>query len=446
MNYARAFYTLNQLANHAYWRPSRLEEYQNKQLRRLIRHAYDTVPFYHRKLREAHLIPADIKTKADLNKLPVIRKKEIKQNAADLLSRSYDFKKLRMVSTSGSTGEPLFVYLSALEVEFRKAKHLRANISVGQKAWHRWVTLVGPQHVSKTGSLQRLLGLYVPVTLSVYNDAQTQIRLLETLQPNVLDGYSSSLLVLAQAVERQGTKNFNPHFLIGGAELIDSHSRKYIQRVFNAPFYDQYSSVEFERMAWQCTMQDEYHMDSDAVVMQFLNKNGQETAAGETGEVVCTSLFNYAMPLIRYAIGDIGIPSDGVCGCGRTLPLMKMVEGRKDALLLLPSGQMLTPRAFTYAVHDFRFYPEIEKFRIIQNTVDSFEFNLKMKNPALPQDMLRRELYRHLSSLLDLQGARFEINFVDDIPLDKNGKLSIVVSKLSPASVETAFFKRLQAR
>lgn len=446
MNYARAFYTLNQLSRRAYWSTEKLEEYQNRQLRRVVRHAYDNVPFYHRKFKESHVTPDDIKTKADLNKLPVIRKKEIKQNAPDLLSRNCDSGKLRMVSTSGSTGEPLFLYLSSSELEFRKAKHLRANISLGQKAWHRWVTLVGPQHVSKTGRLQRLMGLYVPVTLSVYNDVQTQIKTLEKLKPNVLDGYSSSLLVLAQAIERQGTKNFNPDFLIGGAELIDSHSRQYIERVFGVPFYDQYSSVEFERMAWQCKEQGGYHMDADGLILQFLDKNGEEVAAGETGEIVCTSLFNYAMPLIHYAIGDMGIPSDDSCSCSRTLPLMKMVEGRKDSLLLLPNGQMLTPRAFTYAVHDFPYYSEIEKFRIIQNDLENFEFNLKMKASSLPEDLLRRELYAHLTGLLNLQGTRFEINFVDDIPLDKNGKLSIVVSKLSPASVETALFKRVQIR
>jgi phenylacetate-CoA ligase len=430
----------------AYWSPKQLEEYQNKHLRRMIKHAYDNVPFYHKKLHEVNVIPADIKTKADLNKLPVIRKKEIKQNAPDLLCKGYDFKKLHKVSTSGSTGEPLFLYLSEKELEFRKAKHLRANISVGQRVWHRWVTLVGPQHVNKTGSLQRLLGMFVPVTLSVYNNVNTQLQQLEKLQPNVLDGYSSSLLVLAQAIVRQGTKNFNPNFLIGGAELIDSLSRRYIERVFSVPFYDQYSSVEFERMAWQCPKQGEYHMDADGVILQFLDKNGQEVSAGETGEVVCTSLFNYAMPLIRYAIGDMGVPSDGKCSCGCSLPLMRMVEGRKDSMLILPNGQMLTPRAFTYAIHDFQFYPEIEKFRIIQKDLDDFEFVLKLKSNKLPQDLLRRQLFDHLTSLLNLQGVRFEINFVDDIPLDRNGKLNIVVSKLSPASMETALFKRLQAR
>ena len=61
-------------------------------------------------------------------------------------------------------------------------------------------------------------------------------------------------------------------------------------------------------MAWQCPECQEYHIDADALILQFLDKSGEEVSAGENGEIICTSLFNYAMPLIRYAIGDVGIP------------------------------------------------------------------------------------------------------------------------------------------
>ncbi len=378
--------------------------------------------------------PSDIKSRHDLHKLPVIRKAEIKQNLSHFVSDEFDVKKLRSVSTSGSTGEPLFIYLSGPEVEYRKAKHLRANISLGQKPWDRWVTLTGPQHVAKTTQLQRMLGLYVPVTVSVFNDVPTQISILEKLKPAVLDGYSSSLYLLAKEVEKRGIKTIKPKFIIGGAELVGASSRQFVSQVFGVPFYDQYSSVEFERMAWQCPECQEYHIDADALILQFLDKSGEEVSAGENGEIICTSLFNYAMPLIRYAIGDVGIPSDGVCDCKRNLPMMRMVEGRKDSLLVLPNGQMITPRAFTFAVHLFKFYDQIEKFRVIQKRLDFFEFNLKLKNNNIPEGTIEKSLLDHLNSTLTLDGAKFHVNFVDDIPLDKNGKLSIVVSQLGPSN------------
>jgi len=184
-------------------------------------------------------------------------------------------------------------------------------------------------------------------------------------------------------------------------------------------------------MAWQCPECKEYHIDADALILQFLDKNGEEVSAGENGEIVCTSLFNYAMPMIRYAIGDVGIPSEGVCDCKRGLPLMRMVEGRKDSLLVLPNGQMLTPRAFTFAVHLFRFYDQLDKFRVIQKRLDYFEFNLKLKNNRVPEETIEKELLAHLNTTFSLDGAQFHVNFVEDIPLDKNGKLSIVVSQLN---------------
>jgi phenylacetate-CoA ligase len=431
MNYLRAFYYLNSMNRRARWDLHKLEEYQIKRLNRVIRYAYDSVPFYNKRFKELGIGPEDIKRKDDLNKLPIIRKSEIRGNLGETISKDFDINRLRMLSTSGSTGEPLFIYLCESELEFRKAKHLRANISCGQKPRDRWVTLTGPQHFGKTTILQRLVGLYVPTPISVFDDVSTQISIIENLKPDVLDGYSSSLLLLAKEVEKQNIESIKPRFIIGGAELIDSYSRKYIGKVFGVPFFDQYSSVEFERMAWQCHERKGYHIDADALILQFLDKNGEEVSPGESGEIVCTSLFNYAMPLIRYAIGDIGTPSDETCECGRTLPLMQMVEGRKDSLLLLPSGRILTPRAFTLALHEFKFYDRIDKFRIVQKKLDAFEFNIKMKDDILRENVMKMELSAHLRTIFKFDDLRFEIKFVDDIALDKSGKLMAVISKLN---------------
>ena len=119
-NYLRAFYFLNQMQKRAYWEHSRLEDYQNMKLQQIIKYAYEHVPFYNRKFKALGLSPSDIKSRHDLHKLPVIRKAEIKQNLSHFVSDEFDVKKLRSVSTSGSTGEPLFIYLSGPEVEYRR--------------------------------------------------------------------------------------------------------------------------------------------------------------------------------------------------------------------------------------------------------------------------------------------------------------------------------------
>jgi len=416
----------------AYWNQDRLAEYQNKRLRKIIKYAYDYVPYYHKKFRKLGIKPLYIKTKKDLNRLPIISKDEIRENLKEMISKKFNVNDLKMLSTSGSTGEPLILYITGAESEFRKAKHLRANISCGQKLRDRWVVITAPHHFGEATKLQRMLGFYAPTPVSVFNDVSTQILTLERMKPDILDGYSSSLLILAKELKKREIGTIRPRFIIGGAELIDDNSRHFVEKVFSAPFYDQYSSVELERIAWQCPVHQEYHMDVDAIIIQFVDKNGDEVSTGERGEIICTSLFNYAMPFIRYTIGDVGIPSDGLCTCGRTLPLMKVVEGRRDSLLLLPDGRILTPRTFTIAMNMFKFYRYIDQFRVIQKKPDLFEFNLKMKDDGFKESIMEIELLAHLKTMfkLNMNEVRFEIKFVEDIPLDRSGKLMAVVSEL----------------
>jgi hypothetical protein len=109
---------------------------------------------------------------------------------------------------------------------------------------------------------------------------------------------------------------------------------------------------------------------------------------------------------------------------------MEMVEGRKDALIVLPNGKMITPRAFTHAVHLFKHYSQIDQFRVIQKKLDLFEFKLKIKNKD-SATILERDFLSHMRTTLGFDGsAEFRVDFVDDMPLDKNGKLGIVVSEL----------------
>ena len=431
-NYLRALYYLYGLMKRADWPRDRLKEYQNKKLRGIVRYAYECVPFYHDRFKEQGIKPSEIRTVADLNKLPILRKDEVRKNLGQIISREYDVASLKMIRTSGSTGKPLHFYISGSEDEFRKAKHLRANISCGQRPRDKWVIITSPLHFGEATRLQRLLGIYFPTPVLVFNDVETQVSTIEKLTPDILDGYSSSLLLLAKEVEKRGTETIKPRFIIGGAELIGDSSREFIEKVFDAPFYDQYACDEMERIAWQCKEKNEYHIDADSVIVQFVDDNEEEVSSGESGEIVCTSLFNYAIPFIRYAVGDVGIPSNEECPCGRKLPLMKVVEGRKDSFLFLSDGQILSPLGFDAAMCMFKFHNNIDQYRIIQKKVDLFEFLIQLSSDSVDESTVERELLKHLWRMLNISAdkATFKIKFVENIPLDKTGKLRKVVSEL----------------
>jgi phenylacetate-CoA ligase len=276
--------------------------------------------------------------------------------------------------------------------------------------------------------------LFGTFPISVFDDIATQVSKLESYDPDVIDGYSNSILLLAKEVHKRALDTIKPKFVVSGAELIDPGSRKFVEDVFGVPFYDQYACVEVERMAWQCRQKDDYHIDADSIVLQFVDRNGEEVSPGEEGEVICTSLFNHAMPIIRYALGDIGVPSDRTeCECGRSFPMMKVVEGRKTSLLVFPSGRVLAPFAFMLAVWTFKHYDSIDMFRVLQKRKDLIVFRLKIKNLAIDRLMIERELLAHMRRTLKIpeEETAFEVEFVDDIPLDKSGKFRIVVSELN---------------
>jgi phenylacetate-CoA ligase len=119
--------------------------------------------------------------------------------------------------------------------------------------------------------------------------------------------------------------------IFGTAESIDTRSIKFIEQVFNAPYYDQFGCTELDRTAWMCPHKMGYHQDGDSVIIEFVDDGGKSVSSGERGEIVYTSLFNYAMPFLRYELGDLAVWSEkGGCQCGRGFPMIKMIEGRKD--------------------------------------------------------------------------------------------------------------------
>jgi phenylacetate-CoA ligase len=275
------------------------------------------------------------------------------------------------------------------------------------------------------------LGIYAQKCISVFNKINEQVRLSQQWKADVLDGYSGALLLLAKEVERRGVKDIRPRLMFGSADLIDAPTRRYLEEVFKAPYHDQYGCSEVNRTAWQCPERTGYHMDVDSVITQFVDDEGHDVSEGETGEIVHTSLFNFAMPFIRYSIRDRGRPSSETCPCGRVFPLMEVVEGRRDSFISLPDGRIMSPRAFTVAMRMFEYYDNIEWFRIVQKKPNVFEVYLKPKK-SLNEELIKAKLESHFAKVLDLPDIEVNVELSDDIPLSKGGKLMAVVSEVEP--------------
>ena len=126
--------------------------------------------------------------------------------------------------------------------------------------------------------------------------------------------------------------------------------------------------MEFGTFAWECQEHNGYHMDIESLCVEFI-KDGEKVSPEEKADIIVTGLFNFTMPLIRYKIGDSGSFSSDLCPCGRGLPLMKIVEGRTDDFLILPSGTLISPRNINFLEN----VKGISEYRIIQKNTQWIE-------------------------------------------------------------------------
>ena len=319
------------------------KEIENK-IRYLVKYSYENVPFYNTLFKEINIHPDQIKVLQDLKKIPIIDKNQLRNASVDnLISKEYAEKKLHMISTGGSTGEPFTIHLSDVEKEWRQVIQLRANLHIGQKFYHRWASLDN-DIVFKKNRNNTPVFPHVSIPTS-WNDSR-KIETLVEFKPEIIDGLSSSLWSLARSIKNTESNSIKPRLVVGTGELVSTSSRKLMEEVFEAPFFDQISCTEVGRTAWECHEKTGYHMNIDSTITQFIDEEGNEVSPGERGEIVYTSLHNMAMPIIRYNIRDIGVSMDDECSCGVTLPKMKMIEGRRNSFILLPNGTAISPWKF----------------------------------------------------------------------------------------------------
>lgn len=432
-NLLRVAYYLAAGLKRLHWSSQKFRTYQNKRVRAVVRYTYDCVPFYHEKFRNAGVSPSDIRSVDDLAKLPVVYKDELRNvGVSQMVSRECDPKGLKVLRTSGSAGKPFKFYVSGVEDDWRKALYLRANVSCGQRPRDVWAFVTSPRHFGDTTGLQRRLGFFAQTLVPVFARPEDQVRIIRETEPDVLDGYSGALFLIGHEVERQGISDIRPRLMFGSADWIDVASRRYLERVFKAPYLDQYGCSEVDRTAWQCPEREGYHMDVDSVVTQFVDESGADVAVGENGEIVLTSLFNYAMPFVRYALGDVGRASGDACSCGRILPLMEGIEGRRDSFVVFPDGRVVSPRVLTVAMSMFEFYDRVRQFRIVQKRDDLFEVSVKIADSLNCGPDMARALGAHLVKMLKVENldVKFNVKVVDEIPLSKSGKLMAVVSEV----------------
>ncbi len=418
----------HKIKKHKKINPLKLEDLQNKKLKHIISHAYNNIPFYRKKFKKKGITPNDIKDTSDINKLPYITKSEIQSNKEDIIDKNIDKLKCRITTTSGSTGKPLTIYIDRNSAAINDATWIRTYLENGLHLADKIAYIRTPRNFPKKKPLLERIGLLKRKYISIEGNPKTQMSLLEEFNPNIIRSYSSALTTIATEF-KDNNNSVYPRKIFTSAELVDKESRNLINSYFNSELYDNYSCNEVALIAWECREHEGYHINADNMLVEFI-KDDNHVSSGERGEIVLTTLNNLAMPLIRYRIGDVGIPSQETCPCGITLPLMSVVEGRKDDLLYTVDGVPVSPHLIKgYLKKIFGNMDIIKQFRVIQEKEDRLVLQISLESDVFVQQSVYDKADKVIREVFGV-GMGYELKFIDRIERESSGKIRTCISLL----------------
>jgi phenylacetate-CoA ligase len=409
-----------------------LRALQSRALGRLIEHAYAHVPGYRACFDALGLVPSDILTPEDLQKLPVLRRQELRALGQTRTSTAPPFPTVRK-QTSGTTGEPLLFGFEPESEHWRRAVRYRgyewAGYKPGDRALHFW----GAPYPSKPPLSTRLKvafdhrlrrELYMPCAVMTDAYLDEVVSVIRTKRPTALVCYSQAGGELARYISRKGLRTWSTIPTICGAERVTARDRADLEEAFGAVF-DVYGCREVMMIGGECVAHNGLHVSMENLIVEIVvTENGRQRLAreGETGEVVLTDLHNLAMPFIRYANGDIATAgATGRCSCGRTLPRIQSVQGRMSEMLRDGQGAAVSGIALSYAFYEVS--SAVRQFQVVQHRDSSVTIRLveleQLSRAALAK--IRTTAARLLA------GIDVRVEVVPALPRSPAGKHNLVV-------------------
>lgn len=418
---------LYQLDLSQWHQPLEVQEAQLRQLRALLAHALSNCPHYREQHGLAGMNSASISA-ADFRAWPILRKRDVARIAprlrADLLPASHGGR--HWSATSGSTGMPLRIALSDVNSLIQSALVLRSQL------WHHMD--FGARFAAiKPGVDQAENKDWGPVssaawstgpsfTCDVRTDVAQQLEWLCRVEPAYLLSYGANLLALVEMSAASGRlpKGLRKVVLFG--DSAPAKLRPLMREVWNVELVDIYSCGEFGSLAFQCPDEPEcHHVQAESVYLEVLKDDGSPCAPGEPGRVVVTDLHNFAMPMIRYELGDVAIPGPP-CRCGRGLPVLAQVLGRYRNMAVDPAGRRFYPAIRTERLLACA---PIRQLQMLQLRPDLIEFRYVMDRDLIPAevDSLRAQLAEAFMYPFELRATR-----VDAVERAASGKFEEFIS------------------
>ena len=421
---------VHQILERDYWSSEKWKNFLEERRAFILYRAATEVPFY-KNYWEERRRKGDPASWEVLENWPILEKDSVRENSEAFLAQGCHKYQMFEEHTSGTTGKPLRLWWSRKTVRM-----WYALFEARWRRWHgvsrceRWGILGGqmvapfkaarpPFWVWNAPMRQLYMSSYhlSPVFIPHYLEA------LKKYKVRYLYGYTAALHALAYEILRLKRSDLKMEVVLTNAEPLGERERRIIAEAFQCPVRETYGMTEIVAAAGECPA-GRMHLWPEVGWIEVMNGN-QKAQPGESGELVCTSLLNEDMPLIRYRLGDRGSLSQGasdeVCGCGRTLPLMGSIEGRSDDLLYTKDGRKIG-RLDPVFKNGF----PIREAQIIQETIDRLRIRYVPADESRGyEEAIASELRKRMGDV----GVSFER--VESIARTSNGKFRAVVSKIS---------------
>ena len=413
-----------------YYSEENLKEIQWIKIKNLLQFVYDQNPYYNKLFRAMDLHPQHILSLSDLKKLPILTKKALRTAGDQLISTGFSKANLLHAKTGGSTGKSVHLYFTEDCSEQRNAcarRHDRwSGWEVGEPKGYVWGNPPSQGTLKDTIKCVLFGTIIFLDTMEVTEKAVQEFALRwRRSKPTLLFGHAHSLYLLANLVREYHIEDIAPRAIISSSMMLHPHERRRIEDVFRTKVFDRYGCEEVGLIASECEMHEGMHLNIDNLFIEFLKEDGSDCEPGQPGRIIVTDLINTAMPLIRYQVEDVGVPSARKCSCGRGLPLIQQVMGRTADFLIKKDGTRVA--GISIIENTLTKIPGIGQMQIIQNSLEEIQVKVTPDENYNPETS--RILIHYLKELF--QGPKnVEIELVEEIKSESNGKFRFSICRV----------------
>ncbi len=413
-----------------WWDRNRLQEFQLSRLSRVLTYAQIHVPYYRSLFAKIGFRAEEVRSLADLARLPLLDKPGIRANVEAL--KSENAKNLHRFNTGGSNGEPLIFYIGKERVTHDVAAKWRAtrwwDVDIGDREIVVWGS---PVELGAQDGLRALRDKLLRTRLLPAFEMSAQkldqfLHEIRAMRPKMLFGYPSALSHIAHHAEarRYRMDDLGIRVAFVTSERLYDEQRQQISRTFGCRVANGYGGRDAGFIAHECP-QGGMHITAEDIIVEILDQQGVPLPPGKAGEIVVTHLATKDFPFIRYRTGDIGVLDSELCVCGRGLPLLREIQGRSTDFLVAQDGHVMHGLALIYILRDL---PLITNFKIIQESLD-FTRVCVVSEAKLGSETIAK-IEQGFKARLG-QATNIAVEEMAEIPAEKSGKFRYVVSKVS---------------